>query len=85
MHDTTMPELAAFLSRNVILRPVSDRTGLDGAFDFQSASILTDEDVRGDRSETFLPVLSEIGLKLQKTTGPVETFVIDHAGLPTPN
>lgn len=85
VRDTSMPELASFLSRNVLQQPVWDRTGVNGAFDFESASILTDGDYHGDMTGTFLPVLSRIGLKLQKTTGPVEMLVIDHAEPPTAN
>jgi len=38
-----------------------------------------------DNSESFLRLLPEMGLKLERTKGPVDTLVIDHAETPSPN
>jgi uncharacterized protein (TIGR03435 family) len=86
IHDTSMPQLANHLSMYILHRPVIDKTGLDGYFDFESKTILTDEDFRSPGfSEALLSVLPEMGLKVQKTTGPVEGFVVDHVELPPEN
>lgn len=72
----------------VVPRPVIDKTGLDGRFDFSIE--WTPEDTREtDNSETggaFREALKEqLGLKLEAQKGPVEVLVIDHAEQPSPN
>ena len=68
-------------------RPVLDRTGLKGNFDFviewapaPSGAALPGTDVQTDPSgPTFLEALKEqLGLKLESQTGPVDVLVIDH-------
>ena len=39
----------------------------------------------GDQSNSFLNFLAEMGLKIERTKGQVETLVIDHAATPSPN
>jgi len=51
-----------------------------------SARALPDSEVNyTDNSESFLRLLPEMGLKLERTKGPVDTLVIDHAETPSPN
>ena len=85
--NTSMPQLAKYLSDYLLHRPVLDQTGLDGYFDFDSKVIQTDADFQNQNSDisSFLPVIGEMGLKLKRTTGPVETLVIDHAESPSEN
>jgi uncharacterized protein (TIGR03435 family) len=87
LHDTSMPELAKFLSSFVVHRPVLNKTGLDGAFNFESKDILTNADFQNnnDFSSFYLRAIKEMGLRLQPSKGPVETLVIDHAEKPSPN
>jgi len=86
IHDTSMAQLAKHLSSYILHQPVIDKTGLDGYFDFESKTILTNEDFRTPNfSDTLMSVLPEMGLKLQKTTGPVEGFVVDHTKPPPEN
>lgn len=64
-------------------RPVLDRTGVAGRYDFRS-----EYDPGGDRPDAITVILSSlkgIGLKLQSSGGSVETIVIDHAAKPTAN
>ncbi len=85
LHDTSMPELARFLSDNILHKQVVDCTDLKGSFDFRSSYILTDEDFKNDVSSTFLPVIKEMGLKLETSSAPVESLVIDRADPPIAN
>ncbi len=88
-NNTSMPQLAKFLSSTILHRPVQDQTGLNGYFDFESKTILTNsefqKDDAADHNSAFLSMVKEIGLRLKSTKGPVETFVIDHAEQPSPN
>ena len=74
-------------------RPVVDRTGLTGAFDFlmnyavpnpnPSATATPDaNDAPGDFIEALR---DQLGLRLDSTTAPTETLVIDHIEEPSPN
>jgi len=86
IHDTSMAQLAQHLSSYILHQAVIDKTALDGYFDFESKTILTNEDFRTPNfSDTLISVLPEMGLKLQKTTGPVEGFVVDHVEPPPEN
>jgi len=89
MYNTSMPQFATFAS-NFLKEPVLDRTGLDGAFDFRWT--VEDADPHAQAAEfmntvqtTFPLFVEAAGLKLTKSTGPVETFVIDHAEHPSEN
>jgi len=84
LYNETMPELANFASGYEMHRPVLDRTGLTGAFNYRSAH----EDwstYQADPDGSFLRLISELGLKLVPATGPVEMLVIDHAERPSAN
>lgn len=81
--------LAGFLDR-----PVLDRTGVEGAFDFdllwtpdQQALPLDDLAARADANlpSIFTAVQEQWGLKLDAQRGPVEVLVIDHVERPTPD
>ena len=86
LDDTSMTQLAKHLSDYFMHKPVLDRTGLDGSFDFESKIIMTNADFQSPGfADTFLPFIHEIGLKLQTSKGPVESFVIDHEEPPSPN
>jgi uncharacterized protein (TIGR03435 family) len=86
LYNTSMPELAKFLSEALLHHPVIDKTGLDGRYDFRSATIVTKEDFEsGSVMNLYLPAVNEMGLKLTQAKGPVETFVIDHAERPSAN
>jgi uncharacterized protein (TIGR03435 family) len=80
---TSMTVLANMLSRQ-LGHMVEDRTGLDGAFDFEF-------DANHDPAEAnafvapWAPSLGQVGLKLETTKGPVEFFVIERAEKPSDN
>jgi uncharacterized protein (TIGR03435 family) len=80
----SMSQLAKFASDYVVHVPVSDRTELSGLFDYKQ-TVLDAEPNYSDNSASFLRLIQEVGLKLERAKGPVETFVIDHAAKPSPN
>jgi uncharacterized protein (TIGR03435 family) len=84
LSNTTMPQLADFASTFYLHRPVFDRTGLSGAFNYRSPP----EDYaayESDPTGSFVEMIQAVGLKLVTAEGPVETFVIDRAEPPSPN
>ena len=81
----TMPQLAKFLS-GVLGAPVLDQTGLSGRFDYTPERTDPDSpDPKIDMVAAALNFVHELHLKLQRTKGPVEIFVIDRAEKPSPN
>jgi uncharacterized protein (TIGR03435 family) len=88
----TMDELAASLG-NRVGRPVIDKTGLIGKFDFELswAADLTlatgTPDPVADASgpSIFTALQQQLGLRLDSQKGPIEMLVIDHAEKPTEN
>jgi uncharacterized protein (TIGR03435 family) len=93
----SMPQLAVMLSdiklngSAILDRPVLDRTGLTGVYDFtlewsgeeQSADRTTSTNPAGP--SIFTAVQEQLGLKLESTQAPVEFFVIEQASKPTEN
>jgi uncharacterized protein (TIGR03435 family) len=84
--------LGSFLQNNE--RPVIDKTGLTGYFDF-TLSFLPElppgfdkdklpAEMQG-RPSLFEAVRSQLGLRLEATKGPVEYYVIDHIEKPEGN
>jgi uncharacterized protein (TIGR03435 family) len=88
----TIDRLAGFLTNPFtgVDRPVVNRTGLAGTFDFTlewSPSRASIEPVNSQDSGTtiFEALRDQLGLQLKSTTGPVEVLVIDHVEHPGPN
>ncbi len=81
--DSSIPQLAKFASNNILHRPVVDRTGLDGSFDYKDTDAKIDQEM--DFQGSFPFFIQEIGLKLTPAQGPVERVVIEHAEKPSPN
>jgi uncharacterized protein (TIGR03435 family) len=63
-------------------RPVVDRTGLKGLFEFRLDFSVTPHD---DRPNLLAALQDQLGLKLESSKGPVETFVIDRMEKPSAN
>ena len=74
----TMPMLANMLSQ-IGPGPVSDQTGLNGAYDFQ----LTWDETAGP--SLFTALREQLGLRLESRKVPVSLFVIDSAEKPIGN
>ena len=69
-------------------RPLLDKTGLTGSYDFTLEWLLypapPDASVPGADLPTYPKALQEqLGLKLESATAPYDTIVIDHAGKPS--
>ena len=70
-------------------RPVLDRTGLTGTYDFDLR--FAAPSLRGPSPDApplpsiFTALQEQLGLKLETSRGPVEMFVIDSVDRPTPN
>jgi uncharacterized protein (TIGR03435 family) len=79
-----MPQLAKFATDYVIYAPVLDRTGLSGYFEYRQP-VADAEPNYSDNTDSFLRLLSEMGLRLQRRKGAVEKLVIDSASRPSAN
>jgi bla regulator protein blaR1 len=82
-------QFTAILSR-AVGRPVFDRTGLTGKWDFlltytPDALLRAGEPPPADSPDLFTALREQLGLKLESITGPVEMFVVDRIEPPTEN
>jgi uncharacterized protein (TIGR03435 family) len=77
-----MPDLAQRLSW-YLKRPILDRTGLTGSYDFRTA--YSQDDTHPDVIGMIMTCLNDLGLKLEPSKGPVERIVIDSALKPSAN
>ena len=64
-------------------RPVLDRTGLQGEFDFKLNYGTADN--QDAEPSIFTAIQEQLGLKLEVTKGPIEILVIDRAQKPSTN
>ena len=95
--SVNIPYLARYLSQ-VLRRPVLDKTGLTGIYDFTldfvpdvgATPVSTGSDdntlpADPDGAPIFTAIQQQLGLKLDPGKGPVETLVIDHVERPSGN
>jgi uncharacterized protein (TIGR03435 family) len=80
--NITMAALAKRLS-SYFERPVLDRTGLNGRYNFRYDYITADP--HPDILATIISSLRAIGLKLESGKAPIDSIVIEHVQKPTPN
>jgi uncharacterized protein (TIGR03435 family) len=68
-------------------RPVLDRTGITGEFNFEVKFAPVDNNAFGNTSSSsiFTALQEQLGLKLEAAKAPLEVFVIDSAEKPTEN
>ncbi len=85
-YNVTMASLAGTLF-NQVHRTVIDKTGLTGKYDLTLKWSPEDSpDAANDSSPIIFTALREqLGLKLKPAKGPVETLVVDHAEMPSPD
>jgi len=92
--NVNMGDLASVLQRAILDRPVVDKTGLTGRYDFD-LEWAPDEtqfggEVRSAPTDAASPPLftaiqQQLGLKLEATRGPVQALVVDTAERPSAN
>ena len=80
----TMERIAAMLANYGADRPVIDRTGIQGIFDFQLKWV-NQPTTNAEDVSFFTAVQEQLGMKLEPATAPVEVLVIDRAERPDPN
>jgi uncharacterized protein (TIGR03435 family) len=93
VRNSTMAEFANFLQARILDRPVVDKTGLSGKWDFTlewrpdpagaNAPQLPPE--IASRPDIFTAFQEQIGLKLEAAKTPVEVIVIDRVEKPSEN
>lgn len=92
--NATMGDLVSLMQRAMLDRPVVDKTGLSGRWDFdlewapdetQFGGELTPASADAPSPPLFTALQQELGLKLVATRGPVEAIVVDRAEHPTAN
>jgi len=82
----SMTAWAGFLSQPVckLGRPVLDKTGLTGTYDFPiNWSVYMNDPALPEDEGAIFDALKEVGLQLHPATGPIDTIVIDHVEKPT--
>ncbi len=88
-HGATMINIVAMI-RTQLNRPVTDKTGLSGKYDFVLRYRGATEQDEDPASTDPTPPLDQaiqnvLGLKLEQTKGPVQVLVIDHIEKPSEN
>jgi uncharacterized protein (TIGR03435 family) len=92
--NATMAQFVSMMQRAVLDRPVVDRTGLGGKYDFdlEWTPDETQFDGQGPPAspdstapDLFAALQRQLGLRLEATKGPVEVLVIDKVERPTAN
>jgi uncharacterized protein (TIGR03435 family) len=93
-HNVTMQEIASVLQRGILDRPVVDKTGLSGRYDFNLEWTPDDSQFGGqlppgapdsDRPGLFTAVQQQLGLRIEPTRGFLEALVIDRLDRPSAN
>jgi uncharacterized protein (TIGR03435 family) len=98
VHSATMSDFASMMQQTVLDRPVLDKTGLTGRFDFnldwtpddsqfggRGASIPPPTDASNAPANLYTALEEQIGLKLEAAKAPAEVIVIDHSEKPSQN
>lgn len=92
--NATMAEFVSMMQRAILDRPVVDRTGLSGRYDFDLEWAPDETQFGGDVSPAsseataaplFSAIQQQLGLRFEATRGTVEALVIDGAERPTAN
>jgi uncharacterized protein (TIGR03435 family) len=92
--NASMADFVSVLQRAILDRPVVDKTGLMGRYDFNLEWAPDESQFGGDvgaaSSDTPVPpfftaIQQQLGLRLEASRGPIETIVVDHAERPSAN
>jgi uncharacterized protein (TIGR03435 family) len=93
--NATMAQLASMMQRAVLDRPVLDKTGLSGKYDFDLEWTPGETQFGGQgppgapeiplKPDLFAALQQQLGLRLEAAKGPVEVLVIDRVERPSEN
>jgi len=92
--NASMGEFTSLLQRAVLDRPVVDKTGLSGKYDFDLQWAPDETQFGGEvpvapadaaAAPLFSAIQDQLGLRLIATRGPVDALVVDKANRPSPN
>ena len=92
--NATMGDFASLLQRAILDRPVVDKTGLSGRYDFDLEWAPDETQFGGGvpaassdapSAPLFSAIQEQLGLKLVATRGPVDALVVDKAEHPSAN
>ena len=92
--NVTMADFASMLQRAVLDRPVVDKTGLKGKYDFDLEWAPDESQFNGEipaapadasAAPLFMAIQQQLGLKLVATKGPVDALIVDKAERPSAN
>ena len=92
--NTTMAEFVSLLQRAVLDRPVVDKTGLTGRYDFDLTWAPDETQFGGEvpvapsdapSAPLFRAIQEQLGLRLEATRGPVSALAIDGVERPSAN
>jgi uncharacterized protein (TIGR03435 family) len=92
--NVTMGDFASMLQRAVLDRPVVDRTGLTGRYDFDLEWATDESQFNGEvpaasadanAAPLFTAIQQQLGLRLVATKGPVDALIVDKAERPSAN
>lgn len=92
--NATMNDLTSLLQRAVLDRPVVNKTGLSGRYDFDLTWAPDETQFGGDvpvasadapSPPLFTAMQEQLGLRLEATRGPIDALVIDTAEHPSAN
>ncbi len=82
LEHASMEQFASMLSGKVN-RPVLDKTGISGAFDFDLTWAPLTADLEAEVGPSVFAALRPLGLMLQSARSPVRVLVIDHIEKPS--
>ena len=82
--NVQLPLFAELLSQ-LTGRPVTDETGLDGAFEIDLRWTPEGQEARSDAPSLFTALPEQLGLRLDARRGPMRMLVIDSVDRPTPD
>lgn len=80
----SVADFAGQLLAQRVDRPLIDKTGLQGLFDFH-LQYARDAAQDAAAPSIFTALQEQLGLKLSADTGPVDVLVIDHVEKPSDN
>jgi uncharacterized protein (TIGR03435 family) len=92
--NTTMAQFTSLLQRAVLDRPVVDKTGLSGRYDFDLEWAPDETQFGGDVPPAsaqapsppfFIAIQQQLGLRLEATQGPIQALVVDSVQRPSAN